>query len=59
MVCPGWRWPGQPDDPLDPSIVNISLPTLEQYFSTNLATVGWVDLRYALILTSLILGADR
>ncbi|HEX7432279.1 MAG TPA: hypothetical protein VF326_01370 [Anaerolineaceae bacterium] len=45
--------------PLDPSIVNISLPTLEQYFSTNLATVGWVDLRYALILTSLILGADR
>ena len=44
---------------LDASIVNISLPTLEKYFSTNFAMVQWVVLSYALILTSLTLGVAR
>ncbi|MCE1253811.1 MAG: MFS transporter [Anaerolineae bacterium] len=44
---------------LDASIVNISLPTLEKFFSTNFATVQWVVLSYALILTSLTLGVAR
>ncbi|HEY3345647.1 MAG TPA: MFS transporter [Anaerolineaceae bacterium] len=44
---------------IDSSIVNISLPTLEKYFSANLATVEWVILGYALIMTALTLGAAR
>ena len=44
---------------IDASIVNISLPTLEEYFSTNFATVEWVILGYALIMTALTLGAAR
>jgi EmrB/QacA subfamily drug resistance transporter len=44
---------------IDASIVNISLPTLEQYFATNFATVEWVILGYALIMTALTLGAAR
>ena len=44
---------------LDSSIINISLPTLEAYFSTSFAAVQWVVLSYILVLTSLTLGAAR
>jgi EmrB/QacA subfamily drug resistance transporter len=44
---------------LDSTIVNISLPTLEKYFSTNLATIEWVILAYGLVMTALTLGAAR
>jgi len=44
---------------LDASIVNISLPTLVQVFNTNFATIQWVVLSYALVLTSLMLMVAR
>jgi EmrB/QacA subfamily drug resistance transporter len=44
---------------LDASIVNISLPTLVQEFKTNFATIQWVVLSYALVLTSLMLMVAR
>jgi EmrB/QacA subfamily drug resistance transporter len=44
---------------LDSSIVNISLPTLEEYFHTTFATIQWVVLSYALVITSLLLSAAR
>ena len=44
---------------IDASIVNISLPTLEETFHTNFATVQWVMLSYVLVATSLMLGAAR
>jgi EmrB/QacA subfamily drug resistance transporter len=44
---------------LDASIVNISLPTLVQEFNTNFATIQWVVLSYALVLTSLMLMVAR
>jgi len=44
---------------LDMSIVNISLPTLVEQLQTTFATVQWVVLGYALVITSTILGAAR
>ncbi len=44
---------------LDSSIVNISLPTLQEYFHTDFATIQWVALSYALVLTSLMLTVAR
>jgi EmrB/QacA subfamily drug resistance transporter len=44
---------------IDSSIVNISLPTLVEYFDTTFATIQWVILSYVLILTSFMLGAAR
>ena len=44
---------------LGSSIVNITLPTLQQTFTTNLATVEWVILSYTLVITALTLGAAR
>lgn len=44
---------------IDASIVNISLPTLAGIFQTNFATIQWVVLSYALMLTSLMLGVGR
>jgi EmrB/QacA subfamily drug resistance transporter len=44
---------------LDASIVNISLPTLVQEFNTTFATIQWVVLSYALVLTSLMLMVAR
>ena len=44
---------------IDASIVNISLPTLAGIFHTNFATIQWVVLSYALMLTSLMLGIGR
>lgn len=44
---------------LDISIVNISLPTMVESLHTNFATIQWVVLSYALVLTSMVLGAAR
>ncbi len=44
---------------LNSSIVNISLPTLQAVFHTNFATIQWVALSYALVLTSLMLTVAR
>jgi len=44
---------------LDASIVNISLPTLIEYFDTSFATIQWVVLSYGLVVTSLILSFAR
>ncbi len=44
---------------LDGSIVNISLPTLVEQFHTNFATIQWIVLSYALMLTSMMLSIAR
>lgn len=44
---------------MDFSIVNISLPTLMAELQASLATVEWVIISYALVVTSLMLGAAR
>lgn len=44
---------------IDGSIVNIALPTLEQAFGTNFATVQWVVLAYLLTVTTLLLSVGR
>ena len=44
---------------LDSSIVNITLPTLMDYFHTNFATIQWVVLSYVLVLTALMLSIAR
>ena len=44
---------------IDFSIVNISLPTLVKALNTDLATVQWVILSYALVVTSLMMGVAR
>jgi len=44
---------------LDVSIVNLALPTLVEIFRTNFATIQWIALGYALVLTTLLLSAAR
>jgi EmrB/QacA subfamily drug resistance transporter len=44
---------------LDSSIVNISLPTISNYFSVSLTTVEWVILSYLIIITSLLLALGK
>jgi EmrB/QacA subfamily drug resistance transporter len=44
---------------LDSSIVNISLPTLEEQLHTDFATIQWVILSYLLVITSMMLGIAR
>ncbi|GAP21027.1 MFS transporter [Leptolinea tardivitalis] len=44
---------------LDSSIVNISLPTLENKLNTDFASVQWVVLAYLLTITVLLLGIGR
>ena len=44
---------------LDGSIVNVALPTLTRYFSTNLNTIQWVLLSYLLTITTLLLTLGR
>ncbi len=44
---------------LDGSIVNIAMPTLRDYFGTNLAVVQWVALAYLLTITTLLLSIGR
>lgn len=44
---------------IDGSIINVSLPTLEEVFDTSFATVQWVVVSYLLVITSLMLGVAR
>jgi EmrB/QacA subfamily drug resistance transporter len=44
---------------IDGSIVNVSLPTLEEELNTNFQTVQWVVVSYLLVITSLMLGVGR
>jgi EmrB/QacA subfamily drug resistance transporter len=44
---------------IDGSIVNISLPTLVNFFQTDFALVQWVVLSYLLTVTTLMLGVGR
>lgn len=44
---------------IDFSIVNISLPTLVKELNSNLSTVQWTILSYALVVTSLMLSVAR
>jgi len=44
---------------LDASIVNLALPTLTNYFNTDIATIEWVILSYLLTITTLLLTLGR
>ncbi|MCZ7372930.1 MAG: MFS transporter [Candidatus Methanoperedens sp.] len=44
---------------LDGSIVNVALPTLTDYFKTDIATIEWVIMAYLLTITSLLLSLGR
>lgn len=44
---------------LDFSIVNISLPTISEYFGIDIGIAAWVVLIYALILSSFLLALGR
>jgi len=44
---------------LDASIVNIALPTLTEYFRTDITTVEWVVMGYLLTITTLLLSFGR
>jgi EmrB/QacA subfamily drug resistance transporter len=44
---------------LDGSIVNVALPTLTEYFKTNITTIEWVIMAYLLTITSLLLSLGR
>lgn len=44
---------------LDGSIVNVALPTLTEFFKTDLNTIEWVVMAYLLTITSLLLSLGR
>lgn len=44
---------------LDGSIVNVALPTLTEYFKTDITTIEWVVMAYLLTVTSLLLSLGR
>ena len=44
---------------LDATIVNISLPTISEYFHCDVATVSWVAMAYLLILSSTLITFGR
>ncbi len=44
---------------LDGSIVNVALPTLTEYFKTDITTIEWVIMAYLLTITSLLLSLGR
>lgn len=44
---------------LDGSIVNVALPTLTEYFRTDIITIEWVVMAYLLTITSLLLSLGR
>jgi EmrB/QacA subfamily drug resistance transporter len=45
--------------PIDASIVNVTLPTIAEYFGAGLAAVQWVPMTYLLVLSSLLLFYGR
>ena len=44
---------------LDGSIVNVALPTLTEYFKSDITTIEWVIMAYLLTITSLLLSLGR
>jgi len=44
---------------LDGSIVNVALPTLTEFFKTDITTIEWVVMAYLLTITSLLLSLGR
>lgn len=44
---------------LDGSIVNVALPTLTEFFNTDITTIEWVVMAYLLTITSLLLSLGR
>lgn len=44
---------------LDGSIVNVALPTLTEYFNSDITTIEWVIMAYLLTITSLLLSLGR
>lgn len=44
---------------LDGSIVNVALPTLTDYFKTDITTIEWVVMAYLLTIASLLLSLGR
>jgi DHA2 family metal-tetracycline-proton antiporter-like MFS transporter len=44
---------------LDTTIVNISLPTIADYFQTSVSVVSWVSMAYLLTLSSLLIAFGR
>ena len=44
---------------LDSSIISVSLPTLTDYFNTDIPTIEWVILSYLLAITTLLLTFGR
>ena len=44
---------------LDTSIVNISLPTIAEWFDTDMGLVSWVVMGYLLVLSGLMLACGR
>ncbi|WP_073344076.1 MFS transporter [Caldanaerobius fijiensis] len=45
--------------PLDGSVVNIAMPTLQRYFNVDVGTVSWVSMSYLLVLSSMLLTFGR
>lgn len=44
---------------LDGSILNVALPTLTEYFKTDITTIEWVVMAYLLTITGLLLSLGR
>ncbi|VVB91984.1 Putative multidrug resistance protein MdtD [uncultured archaeon] len=44
---------------LDGSIVNVALPTLTEYFKSDITTIEWVIMAYLVTITSLLLSLGR
>lgn len=45
--------------PIDASIVNVTLPTIAEYFGVELSTAQWVPMLYLLVISSLLLFYGR
>jgi EmrB/QacA subfamily drug resistance transporter len=45
--------------PIDASIVNVSLPTIAEYFGASLSAAQWIPMTYLLVISSLLLFYGR
>ncbi|MCJ7664599.1 MAG: MFS transporter, partial [Desulfobacterales bacterium] len=45
--------------PIDASIVNVTLPTIAEYFGAGLSAAQWVPMTYLLVISSLLLFYGR
>lgn len=44
---------------LDASVVNVTIPVLQQYFKCSIATIEWIIIVYLLVVSSLLLAFGR